>query len=121
VPNGNEEFPRKDGEILALRNRFTELETEVEHLEWAQDELEEMETKLCASQRETREARYTMAPADLEKLFYLAYEAANHQPNWPDGWPIGRRKWRDQARTQLAEAFGKLGFVRSADADEAQW
>jgi hypothetical protein len=30
-------------------------------------------------------------------LFYLAEQAASHRPNWPDGWPIGRTKWRDAA------------------------
>jgi hypothetical protein len=52
-----------------------------------------------------------MPPKSLYELLDLAYEAANHKPNWPNDLAAGKKKWIAQARQDLANALGKLGFV----------
>ena len=54
-----------------------------EGLEEAHERIRGLEGELERQRTATREARYTMAPKDLEELFNLAYQAAIHEPNWP--------------------------------------
>jgi hypothetical protein len=91
-----------------------------EGLEGAHDKIRELKDRLGKASSAAAEARYTVPPKEPQGTV-LDGRAGSVSPAKLAGWlPIGRKKWRDAARAQLAEAFDKLGFVRSPDADEVQ-
>jgi hypothetical protein len=91
--------------------RGMEYDNAPEGLTEAHAEIERLRRGLMDEQRAARDSRYTMPPKDLKQLLEVAYEAANHQPNWPD--KTNRR--HDKAREALVQALLELHLITGVD------